>query len=379
MNRNTCNLSHTDSCKINNNFNFEKDNFELEDIITLLSAQTPEEIEKLYNKAYAVKSQYIGKTVHLRGIIEFSNLCTRDCYYCGIRKSNHNINRFTLNKNEIIHDANWIYENNYGSVVLQSGERNDKEFIDFVEDILKEIKKIGQGALGITISLGEQTQDTYQRWFDAGAHRYLLRIESSNSKLFSNIHPKSYSFTNRLKCLEYLKKSNYQVGTGVMIGLPEQTIKHLAEDILFFKNYDIDMIGMGPFIPHHETPMAKYSQNFNSQKQIELGLKMIAATRIVLKDVNIAAATALQALKSDGRELGLKAGANIIMPNVTPTEYRSSYQLYDNKPNLNENSNQTRVSLEQQIYKLGESINYGKWGDSPHFTARNKIGLKSYE
>jgi biotin synthase len=367
-----CKSLHKNNCKFNKDFNFKKKDFNLNDIITLLSSQTPEELTVLYNQAYTVKSKFIGKIVHLRGIIEFSNLCTRDCFYCGIRKSNKNVNRFRLNKDNILRDAQWIYDNNYGSVVLQSGERDDKEFIIFVEDILKEIKKIGNGALGITISLGEQTKETYERWFNAGAHRYLLRIESSKPELFNKIHPQQSSFKKRIKCLNYLKESGYQVGTGVMIGLPEQTIEDLANDILFFKQFDIDMIGMGPFIPHHDTPMGKYAKNFNSKKQLQLGLKMIAATRIVLKDVNIAAATALQALNPDGRELGLKAGANIIMPNVTPTEYRASYQLYDNKPNLNENSDQTRNNLEEQIFTLGESINYGEWGDAIHFHNRIK-------
>ena len=343
----------------------------LNEIENLLKLESPEEINELYKKAYKIKLDNIGKTVYLRGIIEFSNICTKDCYYCGIRKSNRNVKLFTLTENEILNAAKWAYENHYGSVVLQSGERDDPKFITFVENVLQKIKELSNGKLGITISLGEQTKETYKRWFEAGAHRYLLRIESSDPLLYSKLHPETSSFENRLKSLHYLKECGYQVGTGVMIGLPHQTTYNLAKDIQFFKEFDIDMIGMGPFIPHHETPFAKFAKSFNPEKQLELGLKMIAATRIVLKDVNIASSTALHALKENGRELGLLAGANIIMPNVTDTKYRPAYQLYDNKPCINENSESSKDSLLQNILNCNEIIGYDQWGDSPHFKKKN--------
>ncbi|PIE31310.1 [FeFe] hydrogenase H-cluster radical SAM maturase HydE [candidate division KSB3 bacterium] len=348
-----------------------------DDLSTLLSLNEKTDIENLYQAAYAMKDRTVGTTVYFRGIIELSNVCEKDCYYCGIRKSNVHATRFQMTEEEIVHAAVWSYEQNYGSIVLQSGERRDPHFVDFIEGILTTIRERCDGELGITLSLGEQSYDTYKRWFDAGAHRYLLRIETSNPGLYKRLHPSDHSFEVRLECLDLLRKAGYQVGTGVMIGLPFQTIEQLADDILFFKRHDIDMIGMGPYIVHEETPLAQYaSGNDNGQEQelsLELGLKMIAVTRLALRDVNIAATTALQALHAQGRELGLQAGANIIMPNVTDQKYRAAYQLYQNKPCIDENSSMCRACLGHRISGIGETIGYGKWGDSPHFFARTQL------
>jgi biotin synthase len=351
----------------------QKDNLNLEEIAFLLSLSGEGDIQKLYERAYEIKCAQVSNKVFLRGIVELSNICIKDCNYCGIRKSNKNVERFQMDKDEIVNSAIWAYENNYGSAVLQSGERRDREFIDFIEDVLQTIKEKTEGRLGITISLGEQTLQTYRRWFEAGARRYLLRIETSSPELYKNLHPAECSFEERVACLGYLREAGYQVGTGVMIGLPGQTAYDLADDVLFFKEHDIDMIGMGPFIPHHETPMADFAENYDNESQLELGLKMVAVTRIVLKDVNIAAATALQALKYDGREMGLKAGANIIMPNVSDTKYRESYQLYDNKPCLDENSSQCRSCLTNRVINTGETIGFDEWGDSPHFKEKGNL------
>lgn len=348
----------------------EKNTLTREELTFLLALTDKEEIQALFDAAYRVKERYVGKVVYFRGIIEFSNLCVKNCYYCGIRKGNRQVERFSLSEKEILETAEWIFENQYASLVLQSGERADADFIAFIENILKKIKKIGNGKLGVTLSLGEQTAETYKRWFDAGAHRYLLRIESSTPDIYRRIHPPECSFDNRIRCLEYLRNAGYQVGTGVMIGIPGQTVENLADDVLFFKKMDVDMIGMGPFIPHRDTPMSVAIADFDSETQLELGLKMVAVTRLLLKDVNIAAATALQALRHDGREMGLKAGANIIMPNATATEYRAAYQLYDNKPCLDENSNRCTSCLAKRIASCDETIGFGKWGDSPHFKSR---------
>jgi biotin synthase len=277
-----------------------------------------------------------------------------------------------MSTNEIVNSAKWAYDSDYGSIVLQSGERSDKNFVDFVEKLLYKIKEVTNNKLGITISLGEQSKETYKRWFNAGAHRYLLRIETSNKDLYSKLHPKNHNFDKRIHCLKTMKEIGYQVGTGVMSGLPFQTIEDLANDILFFKDFDIDMIGMGPFIPHKNTPFAYLLKDFESRKKqsLELGLKMIAVTRILLKDINIASTTALQALNDIGRELGLMAGANIIMPNITDTKYRGNYQLYENKPCLDENSTMCKDCLGERILKIGEEIGYKEWGDSPHFKKR---------
>jgi biotin synthase len=348
----------------------QQEAFTRNEIAFLLALHERDEIEMLYAAAYAAKCANVAPKVYLRGIIEFSNLCEKDCNYCGIRRSNKRVKRFAMSKDEIVSSALWAWQNRYGSVVLQSGERQDDAFIDFVEDVLRAIKNQTNNELGITISLGEQSCETYRRWFAAGAHRYLLRIETSNAAIYRQLHPADHSFEQRVACLAYLREAGYQVGTGVMIGLPGQSLYDLADDVLFFKQHDIDMIGMGPFIPHHDTPMAAELDGYDSEAQLTLGLKMVAVTRLVLRDVNIAAATALQALKYDGRELGLKAGANIIMPNISETKYREAYQLYDNKPCLDENSMQCRACLTGRVLKIGEVIDFGKWGDSPHFSQK---------
>lgn len=346
-----------------------------QDICELLSAESEEELRLIKNKAFSVLGQYCGSGVYLRGLIEFSNVCANDCLYCGIRKSNVKVARFTVDKSKIVETAIWCAEQGFGSIVLQSGERQDERFILDLEDIIKSVKiqskseKLPNG-LGITLSCGEQTLDTYTRWFYAGAHRYLLRIETSSPELFRQIHPQYQTFENRLKALDNLRIAGFQVGTGVMIGLPMQTIENLADDIIFFKNRDIDMIGMGPYIPHKDTPMNIYSGHVDLKSNFLLALKMIAVTRIVLKDVNIAAATALQAIEHDGREQGLSCGANIIMPLATPVDFRREYQLYEGKPCLDEMSEQCSKCVVQRVKLSGLSVVSNEYGDSKHFEKR---------
>ena len=343
------------------------------DIVALLSLSDPKEIQALYDCAYRVKEQQVGKVAYFRGIIECSNICAKDCYYCGIRKSNRNVERFQMDEDEMIREAIWSYENEYGSAVIQAGERTDAAFIDMIERVVRTVKDQTKGQLGITLSLGEQTEDTYRRWREAGAHRYLLRIETTNPELYKQLHPADHSLDERKECLALLKKTGWQVGTGVMIGLPGQSMQDLANDILFIKEIDVDMIGMGPYIPHRDTPMGSTIPPYtDEQKQqaLTLGLKMIAVTRIVLKDINIAAATALQALEHTGREMGLRCGANVIMPNVTETEFRPNYTLYDNKPCTDENSSMCRGCLTARISGIGETIGFNQWGDSKHYFKR---------
>jgi len=341
------------------------------EIIYLLSLSEKEDLEDLYEAAYVVKTRYVGKKVYFRGIIEFSNVCRKNCYYCGIRKNNRNLTRYSMSVDEILESARWAHEAGYGSVVLQSGERKNKTFTGFIEKAVKGIKKVSSGKLGITLSLGEQDEETYKGWFDAGAHRYLLRIETSSESLYHSLHPADHSFPERLKCLETLNAIGYQTGTGVMIGLPGQTMEDLADDILFFEKMDVAMIGMGPYLVHQDTPLySEYSDRLPFDRTqddlLALSLKMIAATRLYLKDVNIASTTALQAIAPTGREMGLLAGANIIMPNITDVQYRSLYQLYDNKPCINENSDTCVSCLSGRINSIGETIGYNEWGDSPH-------------
>jgi biotin synthase len=345
-----------------------------EDLKTILSIKDADDLTALFDKAYEVKQKFVGKKAFYRGIIEFSNICSKNCYYCGIRRSNENVDRYMMKEEEILEGAKWAYENNYGSIVLQSGERQDNFFIEFIEYVLRKIKEISDGKLGITISLGEQSREVYKRWFDAGAHRYLLRIETSNPELYRQLHPDDHDFERRRSCLDMLRDVGYQVGTGVMIGLPGQTIDDLINDLFFFRDNDIDMIGMGPYIVHKDTPVAESIDDFEALKseQYLLGLKMIAAARLLLEDVNIASTTALQALNPSGREMGLRAGANIIMPNVTDVKYREAYQLYENKPCIDEDSELCLGCLEKRIFDIDEEIGYGEWGDSPHFSKRTK-------
>lgn len=242
--------------------------------------------------------------------------------------------------------------------------------------LIKQIKRLSDDKLGITLSCGEQTRETYLRWFESGAHRYLLRIEASNHELFFKIHPQNemHSYDRRIEALRDLKEAGYQVGTGVMIGLPFQTIEDLANDLFFFRELDIDMCGMGPYLEHEKTPLFKYKYLLLSkQERLELSLKMIACLRLLMPDINIAASTALQAIATFGREKALTTGANVIMPNITPFAYRKQYRLYDNKPGVDEDTGLNVISLKSRIEKSGSKLGYNEWGDSVHFFNRKKL------
>jgi biotin synthase len=328
--------------------------------------------QELFAAAYAVKVREVGKTVSFRGLVECGNVCEKDCLYCGIRKGNAKVRRYTMFGDEIVHEAEWSFRAGYGSLVIQSGEIASEAHTAFIEDVLKRIHDIAGDGFGITLSLGEQTEETYRRWREAGAHRYLLRIETSNPELYAKLHPANHSWERRRDCLRALRRCGYQVGSGVMAGLPGQPLDDLAADIEFFAAEDLDMIGMGPYIPHPDTPLGRdigWTPE-DKAKRLELGLRMIAVTRLHLHDVNIAAATALQALDPEGREKGLLAGANVVMPNVTDAAYRKDYQLYAGKPCLDENSTLCRGCLERRIAAIGETVNWNARGDSPHWGKR---------
>ena len=355
--------------EILNNESFSKD-----EIVALLQSEGNDRL-LLFQKAAAVKEKFVGNIVYFRGLIEFSNICGKSCYYCGIRKGNENLQRYNLSDDEILLAVRFAYDNSYASVVLQAGELANETFTKRIENLLKEIKRQTNDEIGVTLSLGEQTEETYLRWREAGAHRYLLRIESSNAELYGKIHPQDekHDFAARLNCLELLKKLKYQVGTGVMIGLPFQTYTDLANDLLFMQRFDIDMCGMGPYIEHPDTPLYKYMQQLESkEKRLDLALKMVALLRIMMKDINIAAATALQAIDPMGREKAIKVGANVVMPNITPGKYRDYYKLYENKPCTDQEADECTTCLEARIGITGNEIGYGKWGDSKHFKKQNK-------
>jgi len=347
--------------------------FNRAEIAFLLGRREKADVEVLRKAAEDLCFACVGNKVHFRGLVEFSNICRCDCHYCGIRKSNSAITRFILSSDEVMQAARWCAEQGYGSLVLQSGERCDEVFIQFVENAVRRIRAETRtvrqpDGLGITLCVGEQTRETYARFKEAGAHRYLLRIESSSPRLFRQLHPEAQSLDHRLQCLQWLREEGFQVGTGVMIGVPDQTLADLADDVLFFRSLDVDMIGMGPYIVHKQTPMAKYEAEMALRREevYQLALNMIAVTRLVLRNVNIAATTALQAMKPTGREEGLTYGANVIMPQLTPTEFRKDYQLYEGKPCLDENRDQCRMCLQKRIAGVGRVIGFHEWGDSRH-------------
>ncbi|WP_066631648.1 [FeFe] hydrogenase H-cluster radical SAM maturase HydE [Labilibacter marinus] len=352
----------------------DKETLEFNDIVILLKTEG-EEQKMLFKKAQDIQLNYVGKKVFYRGLVEFSNVCSKNCLYCGIRKDNKDVERYNLEDEHVIEAAKFAHENNYASMVLQAGERSDEHFIERVDLLLKRIKKETNGELGITISLGEQSEETYKKWFESGAHRYLLRIESSNKVLYNQIHPNNdeHDFESRLSCLKNLKKVGYQTGTGVMVGLPWQTFEDLARDILFMKDFDIDMCGMGPYIEHQDTPLYEHRNVLWPIKtRFSVTLNMIAILRIVMKDINIAAATALQAIDPMGREKALRIGANVIMPNITPTLHRKDYQLYENKPCTDEGAEDCGNCLSMRIELADREVGLGEWGDSKHFANRNK-------
>jgi len=340
-----------------------------DDIIFLLGLKGEDE-KQLFRHAGRIKQESIGNTVYLRGLIEMSNICAKDCLYCGIRNSNINTNRYSLSEREVLEAIHFAHKNRYGSVAIQSGEITGKSFTDKINRIIQQSNLQTNGEIGITLSCGEQTEETYRKWFTSGAHRYLLRIESSTDELYYKIHPTdgNHNFENRINSLKTLKKIGYQVGTGVMVGLPFQTTEHLADDLLFMKNFDIDMCGMGPYIEHKETPLYKHRDILIPlQERFRLTLRMIAILRIIMPDINIAATTALQTIDKIGREKAIQLGANILMPNITPGKYRDSYALYENKPCTDENAADCKNCIDVRVHLVNHQVGYALWGDSKHF------------
>ncbi|MFP4378012.1 MAG: [FeFe] hydrogenase H-cluster radical SAM maturase HydE [Spirochaetales bacterium] len=343
----------------------------------LLARDDAETSSALAARARDVMASTVGSKVYYRGLLEFSNICALGCLYCGIRAQNASITRYTLDEEEILEAALATAHLGYGSMTLQSGERTDRAFTSFVTRTLRRIKRETTSealpdGLGITLCVGEQSTEVYEEFFAAGAHRYLLRMETSSPELFAQIHPTRQRYDSRLRCLRNLKQLGYQVGTGVMIGIPGQTYEQLADDVLFFVNEEVDMIGMGPYVPHSETPMGRGDSDSREERgrRLRLSLRMIALTRIVSPWVNIAAATALQAIDPLGREKALRAGANILMPIVTPTENRADYLLYDNKPCVDEDRVACASCLATRVASTNRPVAVNEWGDAPQYGRR---------
>ncbi len=344
------------------------------DLLLLLRA-TGEEKTLLFERSAAVKEKHVGNRVYFRGLIEFSNICQKNCLYCGIRKENETVRRYNLTDDEILNAARFAADNKYASLVLQSGEVETGNFTRRVANLLTRIHRETGNQLRITLSCGEQDKETYKMWHDCGAHRYLLRIESSNPDLYVKLHPSDgmHLYRRRRECLDALQETGYQVGTGVMIGLPFQTLEDLTNDLLFMQQFNIDMVGMGPYLEHSDTPLYAYrDQLLPLEERFQLTLKMIACLRILMPDINIAATTALQSIDKLGREKAIKIGANVIMPNITPGKYRDDYLLYQNKPCTDENAEDCKTCLEARIALAENEIAYGEWGDSKHFGERDK-------
>lgn len=357
------------------------------------------ELSRFYMEAYDLKLKYRGPCVYFRGLIEISNICRKNCLYCGIRAGNSKVSRYELSDSQVLEEAQFALDAGYGSVVLQGGERSDKAFTGRITRLVKEIVKLRKSApetdgdselsLGITLSLGEQSPAVYKEWYDAGAGRYLLRVEASDRRLYEKIHPVEgqdrllHSYEGRVKAIGALKDAGFLTGTGVMIGLPFQRYEDLARDILFFKEMGVDMVGMGPYIPHSDTPLGKlyfklrgdlsgkgealreYGELFmlNNSEKLELSLKMVAVLRHVMPHINIAATTALQVLSPGGRERALLAGANIIMPNVTDLSVKGEYNLYEGKPGVADDAEATKRRLESNLEKLGIPVGWDTKGD----------------
>lgn len=334
--------------------------FTREEIIEILTDESDDNLSLLCSDAHRIRVENRGESIFLRALIEFSNRCQKNCLYCGLRSSNIDTSRYILSEDQIIDSAVKSYNSGYGSIVLQSGERRDREFISFVTKVIKEIKRFSDNKLGITLSCGEQNEETYREWFEAGAHRYLLRFETSKEENYYRLHPKDrfHSYSDRINAIKTLKKIGYMTGSGFMYNLPNERVEDIADNLLFLKELNVDMVGMGPYIPHHETPLYE-ERNLVRLKEksdiMKLALKSIAILRHLMPHINIASTTALQVIDNQGREKALASGANVLMPNLTPDTLRENYSIYDNKPGVKEDS---------ELISLPFPIAYNECGDT---------------
>ncbi len=316
---------------------------------TLIELRTPETTEYLKQKAVEARQKVYGNKVFIRGLIEISNICKNDCYYCGIRKSNRLCDRYRISTEEIIECCKEGYDLGFRTFVLQGGE--DAHFSDDILcEIIKKIKTECRGC-AVTLSLGERSKESYQKLYDAGADRYLLRHETATKEHYDKLHPDNLSFANRMECLQNLKEIGFQVGCGFMVGSPFQTVSDIARDLKFIEEFSPDMCGIGPFIPHKDTPFADYPAG-----GAELTCYLLSIIRLIKPNILLPATTALGSINADGRENGIKSGANVIMPNLSPNSVRKKYMLYDNKLSDGDESAQNLTNLKQKMLNIGYEI-----------------------
>ena len=346
------------------------------DILSWLRQADDRELERLWAMADSERRDNVGDEVHLRGLIEFSNHCSRQCHYCGLRAGNQALVRYRMTTDEILGCVAEAVRFEYGTVVLQSGEDPALD-ANWLRDLIRRIKQTT--SLAVTLSLGERTPGELGLWREAGADRYLCRFETSNVGLYRRIHPAGLhqGYPNRLEMLNVLRGLAYEIGSGIMIGIPGQTYDDLANDLQLFAELDLDMIGVGPFIAHSATPLGTNSDFSNPamREQVpnseQMTYKVVALARMVCPRSNIPSTTALATLNlSEGRELGLQRGANVIMPNLTPTPYRVHYEIYPNKACIRETSEQCHGCIKRRIASIGRRVARGP-GAARSMLARN--------
>ncbi|WP_330940389.1 [FeFe] hydrogenase H-cluster radical SAM maturase HydE [Bacteroides sp. MSB163] len=320
-----------------------------EEYKALLLCQDADTLKYLQEQAREVSLEQFGNRVFIRGLIEITNHCRNNCYYCGIRKGNQSVLRYELTREDILECCREGYTLGFRTFVLQGGETSsvkDGFILETVTAIRREFPDCA-----ITLSLGEKSRETYERFFQAGANRYLLRHETHNEKHYHHLHPDKMSIRQRLQCLAWLKEIRYQTGTGIMVGSPGQNTDHLVEDLLFIERFHPEMIGIGPFIPHHDTPFAACPPG-----SMEMTLKLLSIFRLMHPKVLLPSTTALATLAPDGRERGILAGANVVMPNLSPPEQRNKYSLYDNKASLGAEAAEGLQQLEEKLTVIGYRI-----------------------
>ena len=308
--------------------------------------ENEEVVKRLRTEAVSFRKQYYGDKVFTRGLIEFTNYCKNNCYYCGIRNGNRHVDRYRLTEDEILECCQTGYELGYHTFVLQGGE--DPYYHDErMEHIIRAVKNQFPDC-ALTLSLGEKSYESYRRFREAGADRYLLRHETADETLYRSLHPSSMSLKARKQCLFDLKELGYQVGAGFRVGAPGQTLEHLAEDLVFLQELQPQMIGIGPFVPHHDTIYAEEKAG-----SVELTLFLLSVIRIMFPKVLLPATTALGTMDPRGREKGLAAGANVVMPNLSPVKNRKLYELYDNKICTGEEAAECRGCLGRRVASAG--------------------------